>query len=248
VIYCEWYNSVLQNPQGKMVSVMSQVLDITERKRAEEALRESENRLRTIVEGTQALLMSVDTNGHFTYANEATARAVGYTSPAELIGKAYLHFIHIEDRQQVLDTFINQANPRQPSSLQEFRIVDTAGKVKWFSFLASLEIKAGQVVGRSGVALDITERKRAEEALRKKDEHYRNVIESIFRFVPEGLLVLSEDFNPLKQNKAFGELVQQYAAQLGYTEQELAELITEQVRRKILSEDTTEIQIPKKRL
>ncbi|MDP2993543.1 MAG: hypothetical protein Q8N46_00305, partial [Anaerolineales bacterium] len=65
---------------------------------------------------------------------------------------------------------------------------------------------------------------------------------------PEGLLVLSEDFSPLKQNKAFGELVQQYAAQLGYTEQELAELITEQVRRKILSEDTTEIQIPKKRL
>ena len=92
------------------------------------------------------------------------------------------------------------------------------------------------------------ERKQAEEALRKKDEHYRNVIESIFRFVPEGLLVLNEDFSPLKQNKAFGELVQQYAAQLGYTEQELAELITEQVRRKILSEDTTEIQIPKKRL
>ncbi|MCX6036485.1 MAG: PAS domain S-box protein, partial [Chloroflexi bacterium] len=72
--------------------------DITEGKRAEEALRESENRLRTIVEGTQALLMSVDTNGHFTYANEATARAVGFTSPAELIGKAYLHFIHPEDR------------------------------------------------------------------------------------------------------------------------------------------------------
>jgi PAS domain S-box-containing protein len=141
------------------------VSDITERKRAEEALRESENRLRTIVEGTQALLVSVDANGYFTYANDATARAVGYTSPAELIGKAYLHFIHPEDRQQVLDTFINQANTRQPSSLQEFRIVDTEGKVKWFSFLSSLAIKDGQVVGQSGVAQDITERKRAEQEI-----------------------------------------------------------------------------------
>ena len=146
----------------KRTVVLGIARDITERKRAEEALRESENRLHTIVEGTQALLVSVDANGHFTYANDATARALGYASPAELNGKPYLHFIHPEDRQQVQDTFSNQVTTRQPSSIQEFRIVDTEGKVKWFSFLASLEIKDGQVVGQSGVAQDITERKRAE--------------------------------------------------------------------------------------
>jgi PAS domain S-box-containing protein len=142
--------------------------DITERKRAEEALRESENRLHTIVEGTQALLVSVDANGHFTYANDATARALGYASAAELIGKSYLHFIHPEDRQQVLDTFINQANTRQPSSMQEFRIIDIEDKVKWFSFLSDLLIKDGKVVGQSGVALDITERKQAESQLNEQ--------------------------------------------------------------------------------
>ena len=64
--------------------------------------------------------------------------------------------------------------------------------------------------------------------------------------MPEGLLVFTENLSLVKQNQAFEEIVQQYAVQLGYSEQELAELITEQVRRKILSGDTTEIHIPKK--
>ena len=143
--------------------------EIGERKQAEGALRENENRLRAIVEGTQALLANVDTNGYFTYANDATARAVGYAASEELIGKSYLHFIHPEDRQQVRDAFINQVSTRQSSTLQEFRITDTQGNVKWFSFLSTLTIKDGQFVGQSGVAQDITERKQAEEALRESN-------------------------------------------------------------------------------
>ncbi len=142
-------------------------LEIAERKQATEALRENEIRLRTIVEGTHALLANVDVNGYFTYVNDATAKAVGYAKSEDLIGKSYLHFIHHEDRQQVLDTFKNQLNTRQLSITQEFRILDTEGKVKWFSFLSTLAIKDGQFVGQSGVAQDITERKQAEEAKAK---------------------------------------------------------------------------------
>ena len=142
-------------------------LEIAERKQATEALRENEIRLRTIVEGIHALLVNVDAKGNFTYVNDATARAVGYAKSEELIGKSYLHFIHPEDRQQVLDTFTNQVNTRQLSIMQEFRIIDTEGKVKWFSFLSALVIKAGQFVGQSGVAQDITERKQSEEAKAK---------------------------------------------------------------------------------
>ncbi|MBU1567368.1 MAG: PAS domain S-box protein, partial [Proteobacteria bacterium] len=132
-------------------------------KQINEALRESENWLQTIIEGTHALLLSVDINGYFTYVNDATARAVAYTNSEELIGKSYLHFVHLEDRQKVLDTFINQVNTLQQSSMQEFRITDTNGKVKWISLLSSLTIKEGQVVGQIGVAQDISERKQAEQ-------------------------------------------------------------------------------------
>ncbi|MBI5714480.1 MAG: PAS domain S-box protein, partial [Chloroflexi bacterium] len=160
----EWVDRGVFDEHGHLIEIQSTGRDITERNRAEEALRESENRLRLIIEGTQALLVSVDAQGHFIYANEATARAVGYVSSEELIGKPYLHFIHREDRQQVFDTFTKQVNARQLSSMQEFRLTDTAGEVKWFSFLSTLTIKDGQVVGQSGVAQDITARKQAEEA------------------------------------------------------------------------------------
>jgi PAS domain S-box-containing protein len=106
--------------------------------------------------------------------------------------------------------------------------------------------ESGKITNFIAIKQDITERKQAEEQTRKKDERHRNVIESIFKFVPEGVLVLTESQNLLKHNKAFDDIVQKYAPLLGYTEQELAEKIVEQLRSKILSGDTTEICIPKK--
>jgi nitrogen fixation/metabolism regulation signal transduction histidine kinase len=94
--------------------------------------------------------------------------------------------------------------------------------------------------------VDITEHKKAVENLRRKDEHHRAVIENIFRFVPEGLLVFTRKLNLMKQNKAFEEIVRKYAERLGYTQEELAEKIIEQLRGRITSGDTTEIRIPEK--
>lgn len=153
-------------------------LEIAERKQATEALRENENRLLAIVEGTQALLANVDANGYFTYVNEATTRAVGYAKPEELIGKSYLHFIYSEDRQRVIDTFKNQIKMRQLSIIQEFRVINTEGKVKWFSFLSTLLIKDGKFAGQCGVAQDITDRKQAEDALRESEERYRSLFKN----------------------------------------------------------------------
>jgi len=94
--------------------------------------------------------------------------------------------------------------------------------------------------------VDITEHRRAAENLRRKDEHYRAVIENIFRFVPEGLLVFTRKLNLMKQNKAFEEIVRKYAERLGYTQEELAEKIIGQLCGRITSGDTTEIRIPGK--
>ena len=152
--------------------------DITARKQAEDALRESENRLRTITECTQALLVSVDAQGRFTYANDATAKAVGYATAAELIGKPYLHFIHPDDRQQTLTAYLQQVQMRQPSTVREFRIVDSAGNVKWFSSVANLVIRNDQVIGQTGVAQDITERKQAEQELQRRAHEFAVLYET----------------------------------------------------------------------
>ncbi len=163
----------LRDDKGVPIGIVILSTDISERKRAEEALRESEDRLRNIIEGTQALLLRVDVNGTIIYANDATAEALGYKTAAEIIGRLYLDFVYSDDRRRVLKSMIHQAEARKPSSIHEFRVVDTEGRVKWFSFLSTLVIKNGQFVGMTGVAQNITERKQAEEALRESEARYR---------------------------------------------------------------------------
>lgn len=88
--------------------------------------------------------------------------------------------------------------------------------------------------------------KQAEETIRKKDEHYKALIENIFKFIPEGILVFTESMSLLKQNKAFGDIIRKYAPVLGYTEEELAQKIIEQLSSEILSGEKTEIRISRK--
>jgi PAS domain S-box-containing protein len=177
-VWLSLHSQTVRDEDGRIVRLDGLAVDITERKRAEEALRESEDRLRTIIEGTRASFVSVDAKGRMTYANEAMADALGLKHPAELLGRPYLHFVHPEDRQRVLNAFLSQVDARQPSSIQEFRVVDTEGRVKWLSFLSTLTIRDGQVVGQTGVAQNITERMGAEEALRRSEEQYRLLAEN----------------------------------------------------------------------
>ncbi|RPJ17853.1 MAG: PAS domain S-box protein [Desulfobacteraceae bacterium] len=177
VIPFECTITFLRDDKGVAVGIIIMATDISERKRGEEALRESEERLRTIIEGTQALLVSVDAEGRLTYANDATAEALGYKNAAEIIGRLYLDFVHSDDRRRVFKGMVDQAEASQPSNIQEFRVVDTEGQVKWFSFVSTLIIKDGKFVGMTGVAQNITERKQAEDALRKSESRYRTFFE-----------------------------------------------------------------------
>lgn len=202
-VFVQIVKTLTRDVEGSRTGIQGILWDVTEQKRAEEILRqsrdeleklvqartaqlareqerlrESEQRLRAITEGTQALLVSVDAQGHFTYANDATAKAVGYADAAELIGKPYLHFVHPADRPATFEAYQQQAQARQPASFREFRIVDTAGNVKWFSFLANLIVQDDQVIGMTGVAQDITERKRAEQELQRRANEFAALYET----------------------------------------------------------------------
>lgn len=83
-------------------------------------------------------------------------------------------------------------------------------------------------------------------ALRQSQEHFRRVIEDIFKFVPEALLVYTRSLNLYKHNKAFEDLVRTYAPKLNYTEPELREMLLQEIRAKVLQGDCGEIRIPPK--
>ncbi|GAH89474.1 unnamed protein product, partial [marine sediment metagenome] len=96
------------------------------------------------------------------------------------------------------------------------------------------------------VIKDITERKRAEEEQRRRAKHFRKTVESIFEFVPEGVLAFTDKMNLFKKNKSFIGIVQKYAVTLGYTEEELTEVVLEKVKQKIKNQDHSEITIFRK--
>jgi CheY-like chemotaxis protein len=98
----------------------------------------------------------------------------------------------------------------------------------------------------AALSAEIAERKRVEEAKRIIEEKFRNVIENIFKFVPEGLLVLTDKLNVFRRNKALEDLVHQYAEKLDYTEDELADIVNEQVKIRVANGEKSDIIIARK--
>ena len=154
------------------------VADITERKRAEEALKESEKRYRQVVENATEIIYALDEKGNFTYGNPTGLKVTGY-SLAELRSFNYADLVLPEHRERVMEIYINQFRQRIPTTHVEFPFLSKTGKIIWFEQNTSLVIEDGKVVGFHIIARDITERKRAEEALGESEEKYRTIIEII---------------------------------------------------------------------
>lgn len=170
--------SPIRDLQGCVVSRVIALRDITERKQAEVALRASEAQLQYIIAGAQAWLVNVDTRGRFTYVNSALAKAMGCTVE-EMLGRLYLRFVHPEDRYSVGTFYRDQIKSGEKSNMLEFRLVTTQGQIRWVRFVSSLNIENGQVVGQTGIAMDITDRKRAEESQQASHDRLLIILDSI---------------------------------------------------------------------
>lgn len=153
-------------------------LDITERRRVEEALRESEERYRMLIEHASDLIYQTDASGHFTFFNPTVVRLLQY-SEEELLGMKYLDLIAPTYRQAVGDFYRHQAAMMIPDTYNEFPAVAKDGGWIWFGQNAHLVIDQDQIIRFEAVARDITARKRAEEALQESEDRFRLLVASI---------------------------------------------------------------------
>ncbi len=144
--------------------------DITERKKAEDALRESERKYRLITEGSSDLISKIDLDGNYIYLSPSHKQLLGYTEK-ELIGKSGFDYVHPEDAKIMLRKFAESLeNPiKNDSETLEFRIMNKSGD--WHD----LEATANFIFKESGepdsilmVSKDVTTRKRAEATLKEK--------------------------------------------------------------------------------
>jgi PAS domain S-box-containing protein/putative nucleotidyltransferase with HDIG domain len=180
---------------GTKRSVVS-MLDITERKKAEEALRESEEKYRTVVENALEVIL-VAQDGMVKFVNHLArnpfSKMTGY-SMQELFSSPFLDFIHPEDRDMVGERYLRRLRGDVAQSGYTFRLVARDGSIKWVQADAVLVDWEGKPALLNFLS-DITERKRAEEALRESEERFRSLYENatigLYRTAPDGRIFLA---------------------------------------------------------
>ncbi|HDP81002.1 MAG TPA: PAS domain S-box protein, partial [Spirochaetes bacterium] len=139
------------------------IQDITGRKKAEAALRESEEKYRTLVENISEIVYTADEEGKFTYVSPAIERVSDYRA-ADLIGADTFSLIHPDDLAGVMDD--SRALREGVIKPTEYRVRQKNGEYRWIMSTSRPNMKAGRFTGSNGVLTDIHERRLAEETLR----------------------------------------------------------------------------------
>lgn len=167
------------NGEGTLVGGMA--IDVTERIRAEVALRESEQRYRAVLESQAEMVCRFHVDGTILFANSAYARARGVALEV-LIGSNFWGFVAEEDRKEV-QNMIEGLSTEAPEVRIEnrFQTVDGERWTLWTNRALTFDSQ-GRVVEAQSTGIDITERKQAEEALRLSNEALRRANADLEQF------------------------------------------------------------------
>jgi PAS domain S-box-containing protein len=161
-LHCQWYNSILLDENGKLLSLFSLVLNVTDRYQAQLALKESEERFRAIFEQAAVGMSICDLNGRFFRVNQKLCEIVGY-SREELLQRTFKDITLVRDRPEN-EQHINQLlNHQIQNYSMEKRYMAKTGDIIWVNVMVSL-MRNGDKQPNYFIYVveDITSRKRAE--------------------------------------------------------------------------------------
>ncbi|MDZ8187402.1 MAG: PAS domain S-box protein [Nostoc sp. ChiSLP02] len=191
-VWIVWANKPILDEQGNLIEILSVGTDATERKRTQAALQESELKFRSIVENANDLIFVLSAEGIFTYHSPNVTAIMGYTLE-EIEGHSVVEFTKPEDLPTSAAA-LQKALAGEKLTNIEVRLRHKNGSWRWFNFNTSTIIASNGEIAIAGVGRDITERKQAEEALRRSEMKYRNIFENsqvgIFRTRPQDGLIL----------------------------------------------------------
>ncbi len=150
-----------------------------ERKRAQEKVRESEEKYRTILENIEDGYYEVDLAGNFTFFNDSMCRVLGYPKE-ELMGMNDRQYADQENAKKLFQAFNSVYRTGEPRKECDWKVIRKDGTQRYLEASASLiKDASGKPIGFRGIVRDITERKRADEALRESEERFRQLAENI---------------------------------------------------------------------
>jgi PAS domain S-box-containing protein len=171
--------NVLRDAHGQPAYLVGQIIDITERERAEAALRQSEERYRLLAENSSDVISRTDLDQRLSYVSASVVAVLGY-QPEELIGRIAHEFIHPDDVPDIIATLPESLMVPTPRPIQ-YRFRRSDGEYLWMEAAVRpiLDPVTGDVVEFQSASRDITARKLAEAVLHESDQRHRLISELI---------------------------------------------------------------------
>ncbi len=171
--------SFQRDEQGRPVGILLTSRDITDRKRAEERLRESEEKYRTILDSIEEGYWEVDLKGSYTFCNDALCTLTGF-SREELLAKDRFRYTDPETAKKTYKIFNEIYRTGIPANVHEYQFTRKDGSRAIHELFVSLRRNAeGSPIGFRGVSRDVTERRTMEKALAESEQRYRMIVENI---------------------------------------------------------------------
>ena len=177
----------------KIVGRVWSFRDVTERKQGMEALRQSEERYRTVVENQNEFIVRWKPDGVRTFVNEAYCRYFGLTSE-QALSSGFMPLIHEDDRRMVEEKISRLLSGESGVETDTHRVVKGDGTIGWQEWTdQALYDDKGQLVEFQSVGRDVTERRHAEDQLRQSEARYHALFED------SPVSIWEEDFSELKK-------------------------------------------------
>ena len=195
--------SLIEAGEAEEPLVAGTLIDITERKQAEQALAQERDLLGTLMDNLPDYIYFKDRQSRFLRINRALAKAFGLSDPGQAVGKTDFDFFTAEHAQQAYNDEQEVIITGKPMTAKEEKETWPDGRVTWASTTKMPFRHAnGAIIGTFGVSRDITERKRAEKALEERTAYLNTLIE----VSPVGIAVLDKDGRIQMCNPAFERL------------------------------------------
>jgi PAS domain S-box-containing protein len=196
IVWTETVVSFIRDETGRAIGILGVTRNIDARKRAEEALRESEENYRFLVELSPEAIF-VASEGKHVFTNSAGLKLLGASSPDQIIGKPVMDFIHPDYREIVAERMQKAVKTGKAPPVMEEKFIRFDGTV------IDVEVKGAPLLygGKPAMQVfvsDITERKRVQESLRLSEQNFRDSIENSLL----SIRVLNKDGKTIYANRA----------------------------------------------